>query len=123
MKPLLLATALVEAGAGLALLAVPGVFAKMLYAAPIEGAVPLSIARIGGMGLLTLGVVAWLSAGGPARAFVSGMVLYNVGAAVIFGLTALGPAPIGVALWPVVILHAVLAVWCARNLLRPFAST
>jgi hypothetical protein len=122
MKALLLTTAVIEVGAGLALLGWPTVFAKMLYAAPIEGAVPLSIARIGGMGLLSLGIAAWLSSPGPARGLVGGLVLYNIGAAVIFGMTALGSAPIGVGLWPVVILHAIMAVWCVSQLLRPFTK-
>jgi hypothetical protein len=42
MKPLLLTTAAMEAGAGLALLGLPSRFAQLLFAAPLEGAVALT---------------------------------------------------------------------------------
>ena len=122
MKPLLLATAALEAGAGLALLGVPSRFAQLLFAAPLEGAVALTVARVGGMGLLTLAVAAWFashdSQSCAARGLASAMVLYNLGAALIIGAAGLRSAPVGIALWPVVLLHAGMAVWCITQLLR-----
>jgi hypothetical protein len=122
MKPLLLTTAAVEAGAGLALLGVPSRFAQLLFAAPLEGAVALTVARVGGMGLLTLAVAAWLashdSQSCAARGLASAMVLYNAGAALVLGAAGLQPARVGITLWPVVLVHVGMAVWCVTQLLR-----
>src|SRR6187399_1094127 len=122
MKSLLLTTAAIEAGAGLALLGVPARFAQLLFAAPLEGAVALTVARVGGMGLLSLAVAAWLashdSQSCAARGLASAMVLYNLGAALILGVAGLQAASVGIALWPVVLLHAGIAIWCVTQLLR-----
>ena len=122
MKLLLLTTAAIEAGAGLALLGVPSRFAQLLFAAPLEGAVALTVARVGGMGLLTLAVAAWFashdSQSCAARGLASAMVLYNLGAALVLGAVGLRSAMVGIALWPIVLLHAGMAAWCVAQLLR-----
>jgi hypothetical protein len=122
MKLLLLTTAALEAGAGLALLCLPSVFAQVLLAAPLEGTVALTVARTGGMGLLTLGVAAWFasqdSQSRAARGLAMAMILYNTGAVLILGAAGLGPSPSGICLWPVVVLHAAMAVWCAVQFFR-----
>jgi hypothetical protein len=124
MKRLLLATALIEAGAGLALLAWSSGFTRLLLALPLEGAVGTAVARVGGVGLLTLAIAAWFashdSQSSAARGLVSAMILYNLGAALILSATGLKLHSAGVLLWPVVVLHAGMAIWCAaRFLLRP----
>ncbi len=122
MKLLLLTTMAIEAGAGLALLGVPSFFAQLLFASPLEGAVALTVARVGGMGLLTLAVAAWFAAHDSpscaARGLASAMVLYNLGAAILLGAAGLRSASVGIALWPVVLLHAGMAAWCVTQLLR-----
>jgi hypothetical protein len=122
MKPLLLTTATIEAGAGLALLGVPTRFAQLLFAAPLESAVALTVARVGGMGLLTLGVAAWFASRDDqscaARGLAGAMVLYNLGAALLLGVAGLRSASVGIAMWPVVLLHAGMAIWCVTQLLR-----
>jgi len=81
MKPLLIATAAIELGAGLALLCVPASAALLLFGAPLELPAALSAARIGGLGLLTLGVACWLArndGGSPAaRGLATAMAIYN----------------------------------------------
>jgi len=121
MKRLLVATALIEAGAGLALLARASWFTGLLLALPLEGPVGTTVARVGGLALLTLAVAAFFasrdSESRAARGLVSAMALYNLGTAIILGLA--GPAlhTTGILLWPVVILHAGMAIWCAARLL------
>lgn len=46
------------------------------------------------------------------------MVVYNVAAAAILTLAGLGAGPAGIALWPAVVLHAALALWCLTSLRR-----
>jgi hypothetical protein len=69
MKPLLIATAAIEFGAGFALLCVPTNAAMLLFGAPLDSPTALSAERIGGLGLLTLGLACWLArddGGSPA---------------------------------------------------------
>lgn len=121
MKLLLTLTALIEAATGLALLVVPSLVVRLLLGGEISGAsVPLG--RVAGVALLALGVACWLARGDmpsqAARGLVAAMLLYNLGAVIIFGAAGLQSQPVGIALWPAIILHAAMAVWCITNLLR-----
>jgi hypothetical protein len=122
MKRLLMLTAVIELGAGLALLCGPSAAAKLLLGVPLEGAAAPVVARIGGAGLLTLGVACWLAhfdaQSRAARGIVSAMVLYNLGAVAILGAAGLGSQPVGVALWLAVGLHVAMTVWCLASLVR-----
>jgi hypothetical protein len=75
------------------------------------------------MALLALGVACWLASYDPqsyaARAIVSAMALYNLGATVILGLAGVRAQSIGIALWPAVIIHAVMTIWCVSQLRHP----
>ncbi len=126
MRILLAATAAIEAGAGLALLCAPSVTAVLLVGAPLEASVALTVARVGGTALLTLGLACWLARSdaqsSAARGLVTAMVLYNIGAVVIFAAVGLSSQPVGIALWPAVVLHAVMAVWCIANLSKHFLT-
>jgi hypothetical protein len=48
---------------------------------------------------------------------VGAMVLYNAAIAMVLVYAAIGLGLSGVGLWPVVLLHAVMAVWCVMRLL------
>jgi hypothetical protein len=114
-------TAVIELGAGLALLCFPSATVALLVGAPLEGSAALTVARVGGAGLLTLGVACWLARGDTqsraARGLVAAMVLYNLGAVLILGAAGIRSQPVGVVLWPAVVLHAVMTVWCIVSLL------
>lgn len=116
MKRLLITTALIEIGAGLALLGWPAIFVRLLLGAPLEGSAAFVVARIGGAGLLTLGVAAWLASydamSTAARGLGRAMILYNLGAALILGVTGLHAAAVGPALWFAVGLHVAMTAWC-----------
>jgi hypothetical protein len=122
MKTLQTVSAVIELGAGLALLVCPSATAALLVGAPLESPAALSVARVGGAGLLALGVACWLATfdeqSCAARGVVTAMVLYNLGAVVILGAAGIQSQPVGVALWPAVILHAAMTVWCITSLLR-----
>jgi hypothetical protein len=121
MKPLLLVTAVLEAGIGLGLLAMPSAVALVLLGAPLEVAAALTVARVAGAALLALGVGCWLAAfdtqSCAARGVVSAMVIYNLGAAIILAVAGIQSARTGIGLWPAVILHVTMTVWCFINLL------
>ncbi len=78
----------------------------------------MTVARVGGAGLLALGVACWFARGDTqsraARGLVAAMLLYDVAAAGVLAFAGIGFGLQGVALWPAVVLHAVMAVWCSR---------
>lgn len=115
MKKLLVITAAIEAGTGLGVLIAPSVLTQTLLGAPLEGPVALTVARVGGAGLLALGVACWLSRN-DGRALVLAMLFYNVAAVAILVYAAVGLALSGIGLWPAIGLHTALAGWCAAAL-------
>jgi hypothetical protein len=121
MSALQTVTAVIELGAGLALLCFPSVAALLLVGAPLEAPSALTVARVAGAALLTLGVACWLARNDTqsraARGLVAAMVLYNLGVAIILGTVGIQLQPVGVALWPAVVLHAAMTVWCILSLL------
>ena len=119
MKSLLRLSGIIEAPTGLGLLAAPALVVRLLLGDELQGAgIPLG--RIAGVALLALSIACWLASSDTesctARGVVSAMVVYNLGAALVLGAAGLGSRPVGIALWPAVILHAVMTVWCVTNL-------
>jgi hypothetical protein len=116
MKHVLMATALVEVGAGVALSCCPSATAVLLLGSPLETPASNALGRVAGAALLALAVASWLARkdgrSRAARALVIGMVLYNLGTVVVLGAHGLGSAQGGIALWPAVVLHAAMAAWC-----------
>ena len=124
MRLLLKLTAILEVPTGLALLCCPSATVSLLLGSGLDTSAAVALGRVAGVALLALGVACWLakhdSQSCAARGLVSAMVLYNLGAVVIFAVAGLGSQPVGVALWPAVILHAAMTVWCITSLMsRP----
>jgi hypothetical protein len=122
MKKLLVVTAVIELGAGVALLCCPSATVKLLLGSPLDSAAALTLGRVAGAALFALGVACWLAyydaESCAARGLASAMVLYNIGVAVILGAAGIHSQPVGLVLWPAVILHAAMTVWCIASLLR-----
>ena len=119
-------TALIELGAGVALLCCPSVMVNLLLGSLLGTAAAVTVARLGGAGLFALGVACWLSRSDAqscaAIGLVSAIVLYNIGAVVVLAAAGVRSQPVGMALWPAVVLHAGMTVWCITSLLRKSAS-
>jgi len=125
MKHLLAVTSLIEVGAGLALLAAPAVVVLLLLGSHLGGeAMPLG--RLTGVALLALGIACWFARGNAgsraARALVVGMLVYNFGAAGILAVAGSQSQTNGIALWPAVVVHAVMGIWCVLLLARKSAQ-
>jgi len=122
MTILQIASAIIELGAGLALLCCPLAAATLLIGAPLEGPAALTVTRVCGAGLFTLGVACWLARGDTqsraARGLIAAMLLYDVAVAALLAFAAIGWGLHGVALWPAVVLHGVMSIWCVACLLR-----
>src|SRR5579863_55986 len=126
MKSLHTASALIELGAGLALLSCPSVAVSFLIGTPLEGPAGVTAARVCGAALLTLAVACWLARGDTqsrsANGLVAAMLFYDAAVAAVLAFAALGNGLYGVALWPAVILHAVMGIWCVACLPHRFAK-
>jgi hypothetical protein len=125
MKKLLTITAIIEAATGLALLAAPAVLAQLLLGGILDTPVALTVARVAGAGLVALGIACWQAShdtGSRAARGVAGAVaFYNIVAVAILAFASIGFGLRGVALWPAIILHAIMTVWwvaCLRRGIR-----
>jgi hypothetical protein len=118
MSVLFIATAILEAVAGLGALALPAAAAPMLLGETVDGPAALVLVRVAGVALLALATACWAARhdqGTPAaRGLVRAMTVYNVGVIAILAFAALGTGLGGRGLWPTVAVHAVMAIWCVR---------
>jgi hypothetical protein len=106
MKKVLVLAAVSEVATGVALLIVPSLVGRLLLGDELIG-VAISVARVLGIALISLGVACWP---GPARL---GMLIYS--AAVTLYLAFLGFGGLsGILLWPAVVLHAIMTALLTR---------
>ncbi|MGC1417618.1 MAG: hypothetical protein WA817_20175 [Candidatus Acidiferrum sp.] len=120
MKMLLIATAFIEVGAGLALLLLPSQATELLFGSPLGTPTALVMGRLAGVALLTLGVACWLGRSEEkshrGNGLAAAMLLYNAAAVALISYARIGLGLIALLLWPAVLLHAVMAVWCVACL-------
>jgi hypothetical protein len=113
---LLRATALIEVGTGVLLLLVPALPLALLLGVPEGAPEAIFVARVAGAALLALGVACWLGrrdGRNPSQhGLLIGMFLYDVAAAALLAYAASFLNMAGLALWPAVVLHTGLALWC-----------
>ena len=116
-------TAVIEAGAGLALLCLPSSAAKLLLGTALQEPSACVVARVGGAGLLTIGIACWLARSdtesSAARGLVTALVVYNLVVALVLAAAGLRSQPVGIVLWPAVVLHTLMTAWCIVSLRNP----
>jgi hypothetical protein len=116
----LIVTALVEAGAGLVLLFLPAVAVELLIGVSQAAAEALFIGRVAGAALSALAVASWLGRSdvrSPTHlGLLIGLLIYNGAVAALLGYAGLVLSMTGIALWPAVVLHTALGVWCVACL-------
>lgn len=122
MKNLLTVEAVIEVGTGLMLMAGPSLLTTLLLGSSLDTPVALSVARMFGVALLALGVACWLARhdgqSHAARGLVGAMVLHSAAIATVLVYAGIALGLSGICLWPVVLLHATMAVWCVMSLLN-----
>jgi hypothetical protein len=120
MKLLLIIAAVIEAGAGLTLLVMPGVGTSALLGAPLDIPTGLVAARIAGAALVALAIACWQARNGergsPATGVVQAMSFYNFAGAMVLVYAGIRLDLRSALLWPAIVLHLGLGVWCVVNL-------
>jgi len=116
MRTLLIVTAVIEAGTGLALAMSPSAPVAMLLGSSLDTPTGLVVGRVAGAALLSLGIACWLARNDEqsraATGLIVAMLLYNTAVAAVLAYAGIGLRLTGVGIWPAVLLHAALAVWC-----------
>ena len=107
MKKILALAAVAEAGTGAILLVTPAIVARLLFAAEISGA-GVIMSRIAGIALIGLGVACW--PGSSAVQQLYGMLTYSTLAMLYLIRIGIRGTPIGLLLWPGVVVHAILII-------------
>jgi hypothetical protein len=106
-------SAAIEATTGLALIADPALVARLLIGASLSSG-GMAVGRLGGFGLLSLGLACW-SSGAVVNARVTGsLFIYNLLAALYIAYLGVVGGFVGYLLWPACALHAFLALMLAR---------
>jgi len=120
MRILLVVTAASEAATGLALLLLPSMVVSLLLGATLDTPSEPVVARVAGAALLALGTACWLARNDQQSAAVKGLIaallVYNAAAVAVLVYAAYGLARSGIGLWPAIIVHVALAVWCVACL-------
>jgi hypothetical protein len=114
-KALLVVTAVVEACAGFAFLVIPMWAAELLCGEALSSPASFAVARIAGSALMSLGVASWICCDVERvenPGLFAGLSVYNVAVPIVLVQGWLARELNGVLLWPAVVLHAALAVWC-----------
>jgi hypothetical protein len=119
-RQLFIATAVIEVGTGLALILLPSLVASLLLGASLDTPGALVVARIAGAALLSLGTTCWLARqderSRAAAGLIAAMLVYNVATVAVLVYAGLGFGLSGIGLWPAILLHATLAIWCVACL-------
>ncbi len=110
-----------EAATGLALIADPGLFVRILLGADLVGG-GIAISRLAGAALLALGLACWPSEDGATAQATWALFTYNALAAIYLGYLRASGDFVSYLLWPVSALHALLALLLARPAYAKFSA-
>jgi len=105
--------AAVEVTAGLALIVTPTLVVHLLVGASLSSG-GIAVGRVGGFGLLSLGLACWPSADAVTARATSALFTYNLLSSVYIAYLSVVGGFVGYLLWPACALHAFLALLLAR---------
>jgi hypothetical protein len=100
--------------------------ASFLFGTTLETPSALAVSRVAGAALLALAAACWLARNDvqsrAATGLIAAMLLYNMAVVALLTDASFRSELSGIGLWPGVVLHVAMAVWCLACLrLRPRA--
>ena len=111
LKKVLVLAAVCEAATGVALLIAPSLVGQLLFGVELTG-MAVTVARMTGIALIALGVACW-----PGTTLV-GMLTYNAAVTLYLAYVGFTGGVTGILLWPAVVLHTAMTIWCVVSLRR-----
>lgn len=113
-KTVLALAAWFEILVGASFILVPDTQSQFLFAVTLEGT-GVHFARLAGVALIALGIACLPSKRSETRQVAARVLLvFNLAATILFASIALATTVHGVMLWPIVIVHAVIAISLVR---------
>lgn len=117
MKSLLIVTAIIEGLTGLTLAFAPSFLASILLGTSLTDPSAILIARLAGAALITIAIACWLSVREiHSSIMVKAMIGYNIFSIILLVYAGLIESISGPGLWPAVLLHLGLLIWCLSSL-------
>ena len=111
------AAAAFEAATGLFLIFCPSLLVSLLLGTELS-APGQAVARVGGFGLLSLGIACWPQQESSGRAALRGLLAYNVLVTIFLAYLGVRSQPVGPLLWPAVAIHAIIIIFLVRAWMR-----
>ncbi len=112
-RRLVILSAAIEVATGLALIAAPGLTARLLLGAGLSNS-GIAVARLTGIALVCLGLACWPSGHDATQPTISALLAYNLLAALYLAYLRVGGGFVSYLLWPACFLHAALALLLVR---------
>jgi hypothetical protein len=106
-------SAAIEATTGLALIADPALVVRLLIGAGLSNG-GMAVGRIGGFGLLSLGLACWPTAAVVTTRTTAALFTYNLLSSLYIAYLGVVGGFAGYLLWPACALHAFLTLFLAR---------
>ena len=117
MKSLLTITALLEGVTGLALVILPSLLVSILLGTSLTDPGAILIGRLAGAVLIAIAIVCWLlKTDNQSSVMVKVMLGYNIFSITLLVYAVLVERIAGPGLWPTVLIHFGLLVWCLSSL-------
>ena len=117
MKSLLTITALLEGATGLALAIIPSLLVSILLGTSLTDPTAILISRLAGGALITIAMACWLTrSDSHSYVMVKAMAGYNIFSITLLVYAVLVKKIYGPGLWPAVLLHLVLLIWCLLSM-------
>lgn len=121
-KLLLTLVAVGEVLTGIALLIAPSVIVGLLLGATLDYPAAIVVGRVAGAALLAIGLICWLQReigrSAAQTGLLVGLLVYNAAVSIVLAYTAQVDGTRAIGLWPAVVLHSVVAIWCVASLRR-----
>lgn len=122
-RTLLIVSAAIEIGAGLALSVWPSVPVSILLGSSLDSPAGLAVARIAGVALISLAIACWLARDDAdsraGKGLIAAMLVYNCGAVAVLAYAGAGQGRSTILLWIAVVVHVIMAAWCGACFYRP----
>ena len=119
-KKLLTLTTVLEGSTGLIIIIAPEPVVSMLLGAELNESTGIFMSRLTGVSLVTLSIFCWSQRNGQrddAIGRTKALLFYNIAAAVLL-IVAWISGFRGLGIWPASLLHAGMALWCIKVLIR-----